>query len=467
MPILGPAKSVSGLWFAEAVWVTHSAGVGRAVAEWLVTGRSSVDLHECEIARFDAGQLAPAWIKARSCQNFVEVYDIIHPQQPIIDPRPLKVSPFYGRQQALGGEFLEAGGWERPHWYGANAGLVTGDEPAPNEWAAKYWSPIIAAEARVTRESVAVYDMTALRRIEVFGRDAEDFLHRVSTNNLHRKTGAVVYTLLLDNEGGVRSDVTVAKLGDTKFQLGVNTPSDQDWLERQIGRDEQVFLRDITDATCCIGLWGPKARDVVASISTIDFSHENFGYFTARTGFIGEVPVTALRLSYVGELGWELYADAAYGQRLWDVLFAAGAEHGIIAAGRGAFNSLRLEKGYRSAGADMTTEHDAVSSGLNFAVRKDKKAESTPTRVLAALVNPDPKAAVLGKEPVYHDGEAVGYVTSASFGYTIDKSIAYAWIPVELSAPDTVVEIEYFGTRLAYTVAEDPLYDPKMTRIRR
>lgn len=212
--------------------------------------------------------------------------------------------------------------------------------------------------------------MTPLRRLEVTGPGALGFLQRMTTNNLRKKPGAVTYTLLLDETGGVRSDLTVARLAPDRFQVGANSPTDLDWLLRHAPED--VHVKDITSGTCCIGVWGPLARDLVQPLTRDDFSHEGFGYFRAKETYLGHVPVTAMRLSYVGELGWELYTSADLGLRLWDTLWEAGEEHGVIAAGRSAFNSLRLEKGYRAWGVDMTDEHNPYEAGVGFAVRMDK-----------------------------------------------------------------------------------------------
>ncbi|MFJ8828075.1 FAD-dependent oxidoreductase [Streptomyces sp. NPDC102467] len=477
MPVLGESRALRGFWLAEAVWVTHSAGVARAVAEWMVDGYASTDLHECDLHRFEDVQRSPAYVRERGAQQFVEVYDVIHPLQPMDRPRPLRVSPFHARQQELGAYFLEGGGWERPHWYEANAPLVqeSGEAEKTKErdpWSARHWSPVVAAEARVTRERVALYDMTPLRRLEVTGPGALAFLQRMTTNNVAKKPGAVTYTLLLDEKGGVRSDLTVARLAAERFQVGANSPADQVWLERHAPGDVQI--RDITSGTCCIGVWGPLVRALVQPLTRDDFSHEGFGYFRAKETYIGHVPVTALRLSYVGELGWELYTTADLGLRLWDTLWEAGQEHGVVAAGRSAFNSLRLEKGYRAWGVDMTEEHTPYEAGLDFAVRMDRgdflgraALEQLPPveRRLTALLLDDPSAVVLGKEPVHLDGAPRGYITSAAYGYTLGRCVAYAWLP-PLPA-GSAVHIEYFGEKVPATVADEPLFDPKMTRIRR
>ena len=473
MPLLGCSPDVRGFWVAEAVWVTHSAGVARAVSEWLVDGYcSSFDLHECDVNRFEPHQLAPDYVLARDCQNYVEVYDIIHPLQPMEAPRPLRTSPFYPRQRALGGYFLEARGWERPQWYDANAPLLSGrDIPRPGEWAARYWSPVVGAEAQATRERVALYDMTPLSRLEVSGPGATAFLQRMTTGDVDKSIGSVTYCLLLDADGGIRSDITVARLGERHYQVGVNGNLDLDWLSRHA--DGSVVLRDVTAGTCCVGVWGPRARDLVAPLATMDVSNEGFRYFRARRGYVCTVPVTALRVSYVGELGWELYTTADMGLKLWDTLWEAGQRYGVLAGGRGAFGSLRLEKGYRAFGTDMTYEHDPYEAGLGFAVKLDKgdflgreavlRRRERVNRRLSCLTLDE---VVMGKEPVYDGERCVGYVTSAAWGYTVGTGIAYAWLPTALAGPGTTVHIGYFDRRIPATVAAEPLFDPAMSRLR-
>jgi dimethylglycine oxidase len=432
------------------------------------------------VHRFEEVQLGADYVSETSQQNFVEIYDVLHPLEPRRSPRNLRVSPFHARQRELGAVFLEAAGWERPHWYEANAPLVlqlpaAWVPPERDPWAAKFHSPIAAAEAWRTREGVALYDMTPLKRLEVTGPGALALLDRLTTGKMDKSVGSVTYTLALDEAGGVRSDLTVARLDPDRFQVGANGNLDLDHLRRHAGTD--VAIRDITGATCCIGVWGPLARDLVQPLSREDFSNEALKYFRAMPARIGGVPVTAMRLSYVGELGWEIYTSAEYGLRLWDVLWEAGQELGVIAAGRAAFNSLRLEKGYRSWGHDMTTEHNPYEAGIGFAVRMQKGefvgrdalegvGADTVTRRLTCLTIDDRRSVVLGNEPVRVDGRPVGYVTSAAFGHTIGAPIAYAWLPAS-ATPGTSVEIEYFGRRVPATVAAEPLVDPEMARIRR
>lgn len=478
--IMGEHRELPGFWVAEAVWVTHSAGVARATAEWIVDGTPSIDTHECDLYRFEDVARSPEFVMQTSSQAFVEVYDIVHPHQYRAALRGLRTSPFHPRQRDLGAYFYEGGGWERPAWYESNAALAQRlfDDglavPDRDEWSAKFWSPISVAEAHWTREHVAMFDMTPLTRYEVSGPGAAAFLQEMTTNNVDKSVGSVTYTLLLDETGGIRSDLTVARLAPDTFQVGANSPMDFDWLSRRKPAD--VMLRDITGGTCCLGVWGPEARDVIAPLCADDVSHQGFKYFRALRTYLGAIPVTMMRVSYVGELGWEIYTGAEYGSALWDLIADAGAPFGIIPAGRIAFNSLRIEKGYRSWGTDMTAEHRPAAAGLDFAVRMTKDTDFVgksalqhacePDSVLRSIVFEDPRAVVLGKEPVSVGGRCVGYVTSAGFSTTIGRTIAYAWLPAAVAVGD-VVTVAYRGTTHRAAVHAEPVVDPEMSRIKR
>ncbi|KAJ6108250.1 NAD dehydrogenase [Penicillium sp. IBT 18751x] len=481
-PIFGQAPNVDGFWVAEAVWVTHSAGVARAMAETLTNGRSTIDMTECELSRFEEIQLSRSYINETSAKNFVEIYDILHPLQPKESPRKLRTSPFYSRQKELGAFCLEVGGWERPQWYDVNAELVK-SLPADwkpvdrDAWSAQFYSPITAAEAWKTRHAVAMFDMTTFHRFEVTGPGAVTLLQRLCTGDVNTNIGVITYALLLNDQGGIRSDIFVSRIAEDKFQIGANSAIDLAYLTREARRQGQwVEVRDLTGSTCCIGLWGPRARDVISTITTDDFSNKGLPYLGVKNAILNGIPVIAFRKSYVGELGWEIQTTADYGLRLWDTIYQAGKNHGLIAAGRGAFNSLRLEKGYRTFGADMTTEHNPYEAGVQSAIRFSKwedyvgrlalerLAQEKPTRRLRCLTVNDGRSMILGKEPVFHNDRSVGYVTSAGFGFTVHKPVAYAWLPSKLDEGDSV-EIEYFGRRIKATVTAEPLYDPDMKRL--
>jgi glycine cleavage system aminomethyltransferase T len=289
--------------------------------------------------------------------------------------------------------------------------------------------------------------------------------------------GQIAYTLLLNRRGGIRSDIFVTRLGEDVFQIGANSATDFAYLSREARRQCQksptqwVQVREVTGHTCCLGLWGPRAHDVIRTLTTDDLSNTGLPYMHAKSAILAGLPVTVLRKSYVGENGWEIQTSAEYGLRLWDAIWAMGQPHGLIAAGRAALNSLRLEKGYRTWGVDMNSEHDPFEAGMGSAVQLDKQedyvgkaavqrlARRQPVRRLRCLTVGDGRSMVMGKEPVFWMNKAVGYVTTAAFGYTIRKPIAYAWLPASIQEGQRV-EVEYFGRRISATVTKEPVYDP-------
>lgn len=474
-PLMGEWSGLKGFWVAEAVWITHGCGVARAMAEWIVDGHPKIAVHECDVNRFEAHQLGSIHIEERGKQNYVEVYDLLHPLQPMESPRPIRTTGFYQRQQELGAYFLEASGYERPQWYDVNKILLDKYSiPLRNKWSAKYWSPISGAEALATREGVGLFDITTLKRIEVIGKGSLEYLQRMTTGLLNKKPGSITYCLMLNDKAGIMSDITVMRIGENDFFIGVNSNTDISYLKNNA--PDTVHVKDLTAGTVALGLFGPKSRALAQTLTRDDLSNEALGYFKLKSTYLGHVPVMLCRLSYVGELGYEIYTTADYALKLWDTLWKAGKDFGLIAAGRGAFNSMRLEKGYRSYGQDMNSEHNPHEAGLSFAVRKGGGfigAEAynvidanALTRRLACLVIDKTHNVVMGKEPVLYKNEVVGYVTSAYFGHTIGKPLAYAWVPIELSQLGTKVTIKYFDEEFAATVGEDPQFDPKMERLR-
>jgi glycine cleavage system T protein len=482
--ILGESPDVRGFWTAEAVWITHAGGAAKVVAEWLVHGRPSLDLREVDLNRFQPHALRYKYLRARSNQGYVEVYDVIHPQQQMEFPRPLRVTPFYQRQKELGAEFFENAGWERPQWYGVNAELLERGTSWPERsgWTARYWSPIIGAEHLAVRERVALFDLTPFGKIDVTGPGALAYVQKITANQLDQPTGRIVYTAVLDDAGTFVCDLTVTRLGQRHFRIitaGSTLYHDLAWLRRQLPEDDSAQLHDVSSAYCCVGLWGPRARDVVRAVSDDDWSHDAFPYFSARPMTIGYVPVLASRLSYVGELGWEIYAPTEYGLALWDTLWEAGQPHGIIPAGGGCFETLRLEKGYRLWGAEIHTEYNPYEAGLGFAVRLKKgdfigraaleqiRARGV-SRKLCCITLDDLSVVMMGKEPIYaaNGDQILGYVTSANYGYTVGQSIVYGYLPANYVAEGTKVQVYFFGQLHAATVVKEPLYDPENLRLR-
>ena len=479
--LLGESLDVHGFWVAEAVWVTHGGGVGKVMAEWMIDGTPSIDLHEADLNRFHAHAVSRPYVRTRAAQQYREVYDIIHPLQQIDRPRNLRLSPFHRRLEELGAHFIESAGWERPQWFAANrAGLIGQDWPPRTGWAARHWSPISGVEHQATRERVAMFDLMPFTKLEVAGPGALAYLQRIASNNMDQPVGKVTYTAMLNKRGGIECDLTVTRLSDTRFWVvtgGSVGMHDLAWLRHNQPSDGSVHITDLTSAYCCIGLWGPRARDVVERVTDQDISNASFPYFTAQRMHIGSVPALLVRVSYAGELGWEIYAPSEYGLALWDTLWEAGQPYGVTAAGGAAFESLRLEKGYRLWGVDIHPDYNPLEAGLGFAVRFKKGdflgreallrvKEQGLTRKLCALTFDDPRAVTLGKEPILDGERTLGYVTSAAYGYTVGKSIAYGYLPIACAEEGTRVEVEYFGRRYAATVAREPLYDPEGAKLR-
>ena len=482
-PVLGESPQVRGFWSAQAVWITHAGGVGRAVAEWIVNGEPTIDIRECDIRRFHPHALGRPYVRARAAQQYREVYDIIHPRQQMANPRGIRLTPFFARQQELGAVFFENAGWERPQWYDSNKPLVEALTVAGESrtgWEAREWSPTVAAEHVATRESMALFDLTPFAKFEVTGPGALNALQRLASNQMDRPVGSITYTSMLTPSGGIKCDLTVTRLSEERFLLvtgGAMGLHDLDWIRSHLPDDRSVSVADASSAQCCIGLWGPRARDLLSGVCEDDVSNEAFPYMTAKTIGVGDVPSLALRISYVGELGWELYAPAEQGLRLWDTLWEAGQPLGLIAAGGGAFDSLRLEKGYRLWGNDIHTEYNPYEAGIGFAVRvgkgdflgrdalRNRRAQGL-TRKLCCMTFDDPGAVVVGKEPILDGDRVLGYVTSANYGHSIGCGIVYGYLPIDCTEVGTGVDVLYFGERLRATVTKEPLFDADGSRMK-
>ena len=480
-PLIGESADVRGLWVAEAVWITHAGGVGRAVAEWMAEGTPALDLHESDLNRFASHAKTPTYVRVRAAQQYREVYDIMHPLQQIERPRGLRLSPFHRRLMEHGAVFFEAAGWERPQWLQSNERLLDRYAvPDRSGWEARYWSPIQGAEHLAAREAAVLFDLTPFTKIDVDGPDALPFLQRLCANQIDQPVGKVIYTAMLNERGGIECDLTVTRLGPDHFLVltgGAVGMHDLTWIRRHIHPDDGMRITDVTSMHCALGLWGPRSREVLSRVSDDDLSNRGFPYFTAKRITIDTIPVLALRVSYIGELGWELYAHAEYGLRLWDVLWEAGRSMDIIPLGVGAFDSLRLEKGYRLWGSDIQPECDPFEAGIGFAVKLEKgdflgrkaltqRNEQRRTRRLCCMTLDEPATVVMGKEPILDREQVVGYVTSANYGYTVGSGIVYGYLPTSHAAVGQKVAIQYFGRRLPATVSREPLYDPKGLRLK-
>lgn len=481
MPILGPHRDVGNLWVGEAVWVTHGGGVGRLLADWMTDGHPGMDVREADVNRFTAHALTRAYIRTRGRESYRNTHTINHPAEPMAQPRDLRRTAFHARVAEQGGVFVEAGGWERAAWCEANAALVEmAAVPARDGWAARHWSPIQGAEHLATRRTAGLYDVSPLTKTLLNGPGALALLQEVCTNDMDVQVGQVVYTLSCEETGGIRSDMTVVRLAQNCFRImgsSASGPRDQAWLRAHAEHlRSDVAISDETSALCGLGLWGPAARDILARATGSDVSNEAIPYYTARRIEVGVVPALALRISYVGEHGYEIYTPTEYGLKLWDALWDAGHDHGLIVGGTGAMDSLRVEKCYRRLGADIHADTDPFAAGLGFAIDLSKPSfigrsalaerKITPSgHKLACFALDDPSAVVLGREPILMGDRPIGYVTSANTGYSIGRHIGFGYLPDQFAVPGQSLTVEYFGQRLAATVVAEPLFDAEGARL--
>ncbi|HEX6781024.1 MAG TPA: FAD-dependent oxidoreductase [Solirubrobacterales bacterium] len=475
-------ETAVGGFFVCAGFCAHglagAGGIGKVLAEWIADGEPHLDLWQMDIRRFGAQYRSPAYTHARVQETYETYYDIRYPNHERGAGRPLRISPANGWHREHGADFGEKSGWERVNWYERNA--AAGDEALrPRGWAGQHWSPAIGAEHRATREAVALFDESSFAKLEIEGVGAETLLEVLCDNRVARGVGQITYTQMLNHRGGIECDFTVARLGEERFSIVTGTAfgnHDREWIRRHLP-DDEVRIHDVTSQWACFGIWGPRAREVLQPLTPQDLGNEAFPYMTLRETTLGHVPVRMLRVTYVGELGWEIYCPTEYGLGLWRALWEAGQPHDVVAGGYRAIDSLRLEKGYRVWGTDITPDETPYEGGVGFCVKFDKPVgfvgedsiltaqEDGPRSRLRCLTLADPRSIALGNEPVRVGGEIAGRVTSGGYGYTVERSIAYAYLPPE-HGPGTAVEVEIFGRWVEGEVATEPLFDPEGERVR-
>ncbi|MEM7033848.1 MAG: FAD-dependent oxidoreductase [Chloroflexota bacterium] len=480
-PIIGEAP-IKGFWTAVASWITHAGGVGKAVAEWMTYGETEIDMRQAHISRFHDFQTTDAYTAVITKKNYREVYDIVHPKQSITEPRNVRLSPFSSRLDDLQADYTAFAGLELPNWFEENSRLLEkyDDEiPQRSGWAAQSWSRIQGAEHLETRNNVAMFDLTGLSIIKVEGIGATNFVNYLCSNQMDVAVGRVVYTTWLTPKGGVKRDLTVAHVAQNQFWMFIGEgtlPQDLAWVLEHAPKDGTVAVTDISNSYTAVGLWGPNARKVLEKATESDVSNEAFPYFTAQWIEVGLTPVLALRISYAGELGWELHFPMDMALPVWDGLWSAGRKFDMVAAGLGAFDSLRLEKGYRLWGGDVYTEYTPYESGLGWTVKLKKddfigkeaclELKNKPLKKKLCCMTFNNGGISLGYEAIFANGECIGHVTTSNYGYSVGKFILYGYLPSVYTEVGTELEVEYFGERYAATVVAEPLYDPKMARLK-
>jgi glycine cleavage system aminomethyltransferase T/glycine/D-amino acid oxidase-like deaminating enzyme len=500
-PVLGETPEVPGLWSVAASWIKEGPGIGRAVAEWMSGVTPEIDVHEADISRFYPHQRTTAHVTARAAEAFNKMYGIVHPAEQWESGRPLRLPPSYQRERELGAVFHETAGWERPFWYASNSGLLEKYEgrlmDRGSEWESRWWSPIINAEHLAVRDDAGLFDLSAFAILDVTGPGALAAVQQVAVAQMQVPFGRVVYTSLLDDAGGFRGDLTIMRLGPRQFRVvtgGATGMMDLKWFSDHLPGDGSAHVTDLTSSWTTLGLWGPRARQILQPLTDDDLTHAGFPFATCREIEVAGMTVLASRISYVGELGWELHVPIEQGARLWDVLFEAGRPHGLIPAGIGVYGTTaRLEKGYRAFGAELDAQYNLVEAGMARPKVKEQdfvgkaaylaQRQAAPAAILCTLEVDDHVSAsgdlryMLGGEPILTSaGDALvdargrrSYVTSAGSGPSVGSHLLMAYLPPQQAVPGTDLAVEYLGELYPVTVAvagSTPLFDPANERIR-
>jgi len=482
--ILGEAPELTNLYVGagfNAFGIASSGGAGRALAEWIAGGEPAIDLWPVDIRRFGRPHRDVRWVRARTLEAYAKHYTMAWPFEEHASGRPARVSPLYLRLKEAGACFGEKLGWERPNWF-----APAGEEPKDvYTYGRQNWFAHVGAEHVACRERVALFDETSFAKLELTGRDAETALSWICANDVAKPPGTLVYTQMLNRRGGIECDVTVARLADDAFYIVTGTgfaTHDPAWIGRNIPDGLDVRLADVTSAYAVLGLMGPHARAVLGACTDDDLGNAAFPFATWRPVRIAGATVRALRITFVGELGWELHVPAEAALAVYDRLVEAGAAHGLVNAGYRAIDSLRLEKGYRVWAGEIGPDHTPLEAGLGWAVKLAKpmpflgrdaleaQAAKPLSKRLAGFTT-DPETVLLGRETIYRDGVRVGWLATGGFGYTVDRSIGYGYVRDPNGVSTAMLEsgrweLEVANRRVPARLHLRPLYDPAAARVK-
>ena len=475
-PLLGPAFGLPGFWLACGLsfGITQAGGAGEYLAEWIVEGQPSIDLWELDPRRYGA-YATERYAVPRCIDIYEDEYAIVYPQDDRRPGRPARTSPLYDRFCAAGAVFGVRNGWERPYWF-APAGVEPRDRPS---FRRTNWFDAVGREARAVRERAGLLELSSFAKYEVHGRGAEAFLDRLCANRLPR-LGRIALSQMLTPRGMIECDVTVTRLEPERFLVlsaAVAELHDLDWLRRHAPADGSVVIESVTPHWGVLILAGPRARDVLAQITDADLSNEAFPWLSARTIQVGPVQIRALRINFVGELGWELHHPVEYQVGLYEALTTAGEAFGLVDFGLRAMDSLRLEKAYRAWGADINTEVTPLEAGLDRFVTFDKgdfigrdallhQRRDGVRKRLATLQVDALDADCWGNEAVWAGDRVGGITTSGGYGHWLGQSLAVAYIDADLATPGTRLTVEILGQRRPARVLAEPPFDPENRRPR-
>jgi dimethylglycine dehydrogenase len=454
--------------------VVFAGGAGRFAAEWILDGQPSWNMWDLDVRRFGPYAASRPYVAARACEVYEREYAIHFPHEELPAGRPLKTSPLYERLAERGAVYGARFGWERPVWFARDG--AGRDE---DSFRRSNWHGPVGEECRAVRDAVGVLDQTSFAKFEVSGPGAERFLDRLCANTLPAQPGRMRLTQMCTPSGGIECDVTVTRLAGGRFYVvsaAATETHDLEWMQRHLPADGTVRIENATERVGVLTIAGPRSRELLAAVTREDVSREAFPFFTARELRVGTAPARAMRVSYVGELGYELHLPVEHQLAVYERLLEAGGPLGLRDFGYRALESMRLEKGYRLWGADMSADYTPLEAGLGRFVALGKgdfvgadalrrEAERGSTRRLACLVVDADDADAYGFEPVLSGERIVGYVASGGYGHRVERSIAYAYLPVELVEPGTRLAVDVLGERRAATVAREPLYDPANERL--
>ena len=479
---LGEAPQVQGYWVAagyNSIGIVSSGGAGYALAQWINDGEAPFDLWDVDIRRAQPFQKNRAYLKERVTETLGLLYADHYPYRQFATARGVRRSPVHEQLKSLGAVFGETAGWERANWF-ANDGQNPEYEYS---FKRQNWFENQRAEHHAVRHGVGLYDMTSFGKIRVEGRDARAYLQRMCANQMDVPAGRIVYTQMLNNRGGIESDLTVTRLSETAFLLVVPAATmqrDLAWLRRHLG-DEFVVITDVTAAESVLCVMGPNARHVMQAVSPNDFSNDAHPFGTAREIEIGMGLARAHRVSYVGELGWEIYVSADQTAHVFETLVKSGADHDLKLVGLHAMDSLRIEKGFRHFGHDITDEDHVLEAGLGFAVKPDSgdfigrdavlaKKETGLARRMVQFRLKDPEPLLIHNEALVRDGKIIGITTSGNYGHHLGGAIGMGYVPCAGETPADILgatyEIEIAGQRFGAEASLKPMYDPKSERVR-
>lgn len=485
--ILGEAPEVDGFFVGagfNAFGIASGGGAGKVLAEWIAAGEPPYDLWPVDIRRFGRNAQDVSWVRKRTLEAYGKHYTIAWPNEEHRSGRPARRSPLYERLKAQGACFGEKLGWERPNWYAAD-----GEEAVDQHtFQRPNWFAAVAREHHATREAVTLFDQSSFSKFFMVGKDSEQALSWICANDVAKPVGSLIYTQMLNSRGGIECDLTIGRIAENQFYIVTGTgfaTHDFDWIKRHIPEGLDATLIDVTSGYAVLSLMGPNARKVIQKLTDDDVSHEGFPFGKVRTIHAAGAPLMALRVTYVGELGWEFHFPTEFAATVYDAMTAAGEEFGIKNGGYRAIESLRLEKGYRAWGSDIGPDYTPLEAGLGWAVKFKK---NTPfvgrealerqrggklKRILTTFTVDDPSVILLGRETIYRNGERVGWLSSGGFGHSIGKPIGLGYVRQPQTGLDEdyilqgSYELDVAGERVPCHATLEPLLDPKMERIKR